>query len=241
MHDHYLVCGYGVKGRSAARALVDDGVDHDDIVVVESQPAAADEARTDGFTAIVGDASRVAVLEEARVREASAVIVAPNRDDSAVLITLTARELNPDTTIVSAVREEENAHLLRQSGADAAITSSEASGRLLGVTMRHPHLGEVVDDLLHTAKGFALAEREVGEAEAGGAVDDASGQVALAVVRDGRLMRYDDPSLGRLRRGDRIVGVPSDDSEAPADGGHANEAPADGAHANEASADGERP
>lgn len=206
--DHYIICGYGVKGRSAARALLDDGVDPDDIVVVEPGQWAAEEARTDGFTSIAGDASRVAVLEEARVRDARAIIVAPHRDDSAVLITLTARELNPDATIVSAVREEQNAHLLRQSGADAAITSSEASGRLLGVTTRNPRLGEVVDDLLHTAQGLALAEREVEEDEIGKLVDSSEDQITLAVVRDGRLLRYDDPSLGPLRRGDRIVGLP---------------------------------
>ena len=54
-----------------------------------------------------------AVLEAADVHEAAAVIVAPDRDDSAVLITLTARELNRGARIVAAVRERENAHLLR--------------------------------------------------------------------------------------------------------------------------------
>jgi len=48
--------------------------------------------------------------------------VAPDRDDTAVLITLTARELNRGVTIVSAVREAESAHLLRESGADSVIT-----------------------------------------------------------------------------------------------------------------------
>ncbi|MGW9475599.1 hypothetical protein ACWGVM_26590, partial [Streptomyces albidoflavus] len=33
--------------------------------------------------------------------------------------------------VVAAVREEENAPLLRQSGADAVITSASAAGRLL--------------------------------------------------------------------------------------------------------------
>ena len=50
---------------------------------------------------------------------ASSVVVAVDRDDAAVLVTLTARELNERATIVAAVREEENVHLLHQSGADS--------------------------------------------------------------------------------------------------------------------------
>ena len=54
---------------------------------------------------------------------AAAVIVTCNRDDTATLITLTARELNPDATIVAAVKDSENAHLLRESGAHRASSS----------------------------------------------------------------------------------------------------------------------
>ena len=63
-------------------------------------------------------------LNEAGVREASSVVVAVDRDDTAVLATLTARELNAKATIVASVREEENVHLLHQSGASSVITSS---------------------------------------------------------------------------------------------------------------------
>lgn len=49
---------------------------------------------------------------------AAGVIVTPNRDDTAVLVTLTARELNSTATIVAGGREQQNLHLLRQGGAD---------------------------------------------------------------------------------------------------------------------------
>ncbi len=216
--DHYVICGFGVKGRSAARALLDEGVDSESIVVVEEAKSAADEANAAGYTVVIGDASRTQVLAEARIERAAAVIIGPDRDDAAVLITLTARELAPEATIVAAVQEEENAHLLRQSGADAAIVSAETSGRLLGLTSRNPPVGAIVSDLLHTAHGLALTEREVAADEVGHPIEDVAGHMTLVVVRDGRMLRYDDPQIGALQQGDRLVGL-AEDGRRAADGG----------------------
>ena len=52
------------------------------------------------------------------VAKASQVIITTDQDASNVLATLTVRQLNPTVPITTSVREEENANLLRQSGAD---------------------------------------------------------------------------------------------------------------------------
>src|SRR5215218_6679401 len=130
LEDHTIVCGYGVKGRSAIETLLAHGVEAGSIVVIDARAEAVEEARRAGHAGVVADASASASLEAAGVRDATAVVVAADRDDSAVLITLTARELNPAVRIVASVRETENAHLLRQSGADSVVVSSGAAGRL---------------------------------------------------------------------------------------------------------------
>jgi len=205
--DHTVICGYGVKGRAAARALRDDGVAAEDIVIVEPGTVAANEAARDGYSVVIGDATRTATLREARVQRARAVIVATDRDDSAVLTTLTARELAPKAAIVAAVREDENKHLLEQSGATSVVTSSETAGRLLGVTSRHPDTARVVEDLLDTAHGLMLVEREVGAMEVGRDAQRTDGQVPVAVLRSGRLVRIDDPDCMPLREGDLLVSL----------------------------------
>ena len=73
-------------------------------------------------------AARPSLRAAGRRRRRRPSIVAPDRDDTAVLITLTARELNRGATIVAAVRDSENAHLLEQGGADSVIVSSGAAG-----------------------------------------------------------------------------------------------------------------
>ncbi|MFP4311516.1 MAG: potassium channel family protein [Nitriliruptoraceae bacterium] len=210
VRDHHLICGYGVKGRAAAQSLQDAGIPAASIVVVERSPETAEEAVRDGYTVVTGDAARTRTLLEAQVQRARSVIVAPERDDAAVLITLTVRELAPEARVVASVRESENAHLLRRSGADAVIVSSETSGRLLGVTSRNPHIAAVVTDLLHTSRGLALEERAVTAEEVGKPVSEAAGLV-LAVVRRDTLLRYDDPALEELLPGDMLLGLPEPD------------------------------
>ena len=205
LHGHTIVCGYGTKGRVAVKTLIGKGIAADRIVVIDPTDAGRARATADGLAAIAGDASSQEVLAEAGIADARSVIVAVDRDDTAILITLTARELNPTAKIVASVREEENVHLLRQGGADGVITSSAAAGRLLGLSSETPQVSEVLEDILSVGQGLDIVEREVDESEVADAASREPGVMCLGVVRDGELIRFDDPRTGELRAGDRLI------------------------------------
>lgn len=208
LRQHVIVCGYGTKGRSAIRSLQSLGTPLDKIVVVDPEPRAIEEANSLGLTGIVGDAGRTEVLRRASVERARAVIVAANRDDAAVLITLTVRQLNPSVPITTSVREEENANLLRQSGADTVITTSATSGRLLGLSTDAPRVVNVVEDLLTGGQGLDLHQRTVSSSEVG--LDARSlRDMVLSVTRGGRTLLFDDPLIGTLQADDVLVVVRS--------------------------------
>jgi voltage-gated potassium channel len=206
MGDHVVIIGYGTKGRSAVDTLVNNGYDREQIVVVDSNPLAKSDANTDGLTVVPGDATRRDVLRTAGVGRASQVIITTDRDDSNVLATLTVRQLNPDAYIVSSVREQENAPLMKQSGADSVITSSDAVGRLLGLSSLSPTLGSVMEDLLTYGEGLEVAERDLLVSEVGQPPQSLPDQV-IAVVRDEKVYRYFDPVVTLLARGDRLIVV----------------------------------
>jgi voltage-gated potassium channel len=128
-----------------------------------------------------------------------------------VLATLTARELNPAATIVAAVRDDENAHLLHESGASSVITSSSAAGRLLGLATTAPHVTDVLEDLLSVGSGLDIVKRPVADDEVGPLGELHSRNPVLAVVRGEELMRFDDPRATDLQRGDAIVTLISHD------------------------------
>jgi voltage-gated potassium channel len=204
LRDHTVVIGYGTKGRAAVRTMIDNGVPASNIVVIDPNAMIVDEATRLGVAGVPGDATRSEVLRTAHVATARQVIVAADRDDSAVLITLSARSLNPRANIVAAVREAENAALLEQSGADTVITSSEAAGRLLGLATSSPFVIEVVEDLLTPGSGLELVERPAVSSEIGKSPLQLKDKV-LAVVRDGELYLPDDAVCVQLVHGDRLV------------------------------------
>jgi voltage-gated potassium channel len=207
VNDHMIIVGYGTKGRGAVDSLLALGTAADHIVVIDSSPDAIEEARTRGFTAVLGDATRTSVLTDALVARAASVIVTCHRDDTATLVTLTARELNPVVTIVAAVKEAENAHLLRESGATTVVISSEASGRLLGLATRQPRSVEVLEDLIVAGEGLELVERPAAAAEVGGPVLAAAGQLPVAIVRGGERIAFNDDRCRIVEEGDVVVSL----------------------------------
>lgn len=206
LHDHVVIVGYGTKGSAAASTLIGRGVPRSRIVIVDPSPKVVQAAADEGFVAVAGDATRSDVLLRAEVGRAKEIVVAAQRDDTAVLVTLTARQLNRDAHIIVSVREEENAPLLRQSGADAVITSSSAAGRLLGLSMLSPSVGRVMDDLITYGSGLDLIERPVEAAEVGRAPREIH-DLVVSIKRGDRLLDHDDPEAGPLRAGDRLIAI----------------------------------
>jgi voltage-gated potassium channel len=206
MQQHVVVIGYGTKGRSAVQTLVKNGTERESIVVVDPSNVALGEAHADGLAVVTGDASRRDVLRRAGVENARQVIITSNRDDTTVLATLTVRQLNPEAHIVAAVREQDNVPLVRQSGANAVVTSSDAVGRLVGLSSISPPLASVLEDLLTAGEGLEVAERELLVNEVGKAPQSLPDQV-IAILRDEKVYRYFDPTVTQLARGDRLVVV----------------------------------
>ncbi|WP_112271145.1 potassium channel family protein [Lentzea terrae] len=206
VRDHVVVVGYGTKGRSAVAALMGDGVEPGSIVVVDTVQESLDAASAIGLVTVHGSGTRNDVLRVAGAARARAIVVAPNRDDTAVLITLTARELAPKAQIVASVRERENEHLLKQSGADSVVVSSETAGRLLGMATATPTVVAMVEDLLTPDAGLAIAERDVEPGEIGGSPRHLS-DIVLGVVRGGTLYRVDAPEADAIEPGDRLLYV----------------------------------
>jgi voltage-gated potassium channel len=203
-------------GRGAVEALLANGTSRDDVVVVDRLSAAVAAAGEAGLVGIVADATHTSTWSYARLAEARAVVVTCNRDDTATLVTLTARELNASVPISVAVREAENAHLLAQSGATTVVLSSEAAGRLVGLSTQAPGAIGVLEDLLEAGRGLELTERIVDADEIGGPPDGSRGVgLPIAIVRGGGRISFDDPAFARVQAGDIVVSLSGVSRPAP--------------------------
>ncbi|MBV9319394.1 MAG: potassium channel family protein [Mycobacterium sp.] len=208
VRNHTVVIGYGTKGKTAVTAMLGDELGPSEVVVVDTDQAALSHASAAGLVTVHGDATKSDVLRLAGAQHASSIIVATNRDDTAVLVTLTAREIAPKAKIVASIRQAENQHLLQQSGADSVVVSSETAGRLLGIATTTPTVVEMIEDLLTPEAGFAIAERQVEQNEVGGSARHLR-DIVLGVVRDGHLLRVDAPEVDAIEATDRLLYIRS--------------------------------
>lgn len=204
VRNHTIVIGYGTKGKTAVTAMVGDGIPPGEIVVVDTEQSALDSASASGLVTVRGDANRSDVLRLAGAQHAATIIVATSSDPTAVMVTLSARELAPDAKIIASIREAENQHLLQQSGADSVVVSSETAGRLLGIAKKAPAVVELIEDLLTPHAGLAIAEKEVDPTQIGGSPRHLP-MIVLGVVRGDELLRVDDPRADAMEAGDRLL------------------------------------
>ncbi|CAL8980106.1 Glutathione-regulated potassium-efflux system protein KefC [Propionicimonas sp. T2.31MG-18] len=207
MRNHTVVIGYGTTGQSAIATLLRSGAQADRTVVIDTDPQAVAAANRHGLAAFEGDATARELLHRAELPKAREVIITVGRDDTAILTTLTVRQLNRGAHVVVVVRDSLNVPLIRQSGADAVVTSSDAVGRLMGLSSLSPQLGEVIEDLLTANSGLEITQRQVTREEDGRLPSELGEEKVLAVVRNRTLRRYYELGGDTLRTGDQVVVV----------------------------------
>ena len=216
LKDHVIICGYGASGAEALRELVRRGTPAKDVVVVDERQAALEAAEACGATVLAGDATHNAVLEAARVGQAKAVMVAAERDDTNVLIVLTARRLGAQARISAVIRAAENEDIARQAGADTVINPTSFAGLLLAGSTAGSHVADYLADLAASDGRVTLRERPVAQHEVGGPLGRLDTGMGLRVYRGDQCFGFWEPEAQRLEAGDSIVEVlPCDERVLP--------------------------
>jgi voltage-gated potassium channel len=201
---HLVVCGFGVKGRSALEYLRHYSPDME-VVAIDDRSDALEAANAMGVTGILGDAFDPEILKAAEIGRAKTVVVSLDSDDHTVLTILRVRELNSKVKIVASCREQSNGELITSSGADEVIVSSSSAGRLLGMAAEAPDAAEVMNDLLTFGAGLDIDEWTV--TEAGDDPETDPEDTVIAIIRDGNVIRPSEPGCLPTQVGDRVVYV----------------------------------
>ena len=204
---HVIVCGYGSTGEASVRELLARGVPLDDIIVVDLNAERLRMAEELGVATVEGDATHNAVLGVAKVADAASIIVAPGRDDTAVLILLTIRSLAATGSIAVRIEKEENERLARDAGADIIVNPIHVGGQLLAGSTVGPHIVDYVSDLITRGGQCELHERLVSEAEIGNSARSIESGQVLRIYRDGCAYGFWETEVQMLVPGDSIIEV----------------------------------
>jgi voltage-gated potassium channel len=147
LHDHILIAGFGVSNDKALEELLARGTLPKRIVVIDNDRDALDRAAECGVAVLQGDATRDETLLAAHVDRASALLISTGRDDSNILVVLTARKLSAKVNISVTISETDNEDLAKQAGADTVINPVSFTGLLLAGSLEGPYRAEYLSDL----------------------------------------------------------------------------------------------
>jgi voltage-gated potassium channel len=141
---HVVVCGFGRIGSVLAHSLSASSAG---FVVIEAEEVKADQAREQGYLSIHGDATGEAVLRAAGVMRAHALATVISNDALNVFITLSARALNPDLSIVARGELPSTESKLLQAGANKVVLPSNIGAERIAELLLHEESARFIDGL----------------------------------------------------------------------------------------------
>jgi voltage-gated potassium channel len=207
---HYIICGAGRVGRSAARELKRRPAAF--VIIDSNEPKAARFA--DEFLVMIGDATKEQTLRQAHIERARGLVAATTTDAANLYIVLTARSLNPKLKIIARASEEDSEKHLRTAGADEVISPYSFAGHRIAQTFLQPHVVSFLD----TATTHLGMDLEIGEVHivqgsrfAGVTVESSRirqdrGVIILAIKR-AQGMRFNPSPEDRIEPGDCLIAM----------------------------------
>jgi len=142
MSDHIVIAGYGITGKSVARAAEITNIPY---TVIELNPdiiRKEKSVRRPFF--IFGDAVQEEVLRHAGVQRARALVVVVSEQEAVPLIVNKARNMSPGIFIIARTQHIRNAQYLLDLGADEVVSEEyEAAREIFTRALKKYHLPDL--------------------------------------------------------------------------------------------------
>lgn len=203
LQDQYIICGFGRVGRQVTRNLSAAGEPY---VVVDERPENREYAAELQLRFIEASPSDDVALRAAGIDRARAVLACVDSDAENIFITLSARELRPDVTIIARASAEDSEKKLLRAGADRVISPYSTSGNEMARLALHPQVTGSID----VAPEYRMEEIAIGMgcAGAGKRIDEVRGGALIIGVRrpDGSFQAQP-PADAPLAPGDALVAL----------------------------------
>lgn len=215
MKNHYIICGYGRIGRDVADDLREANLPY---LVIDSKPERCQLLQERGVPFVDGDATLDDTLIEAGIERARAIVGALNDDASNVMMTVTARGLNPQLFIVARAALPESEKKLMRAGADEVISPYKVGARRISMAMLRPAVNNFINAVLYDSELQAEFTETTIEADSpfvGQTLEEAGlahgrDVLPIAILHNSRLI-FTPPANTVLHAGDTlIIVVPTD-------------------------------
>ena len=129
MKNHYIIAGGGREGEEIASKLKAKKKDY---IIIEKDEKTAEKLKQKGYFVESKDVTDEEVLKEANISEAKVLILTLPEVEKNLLITITAKELNPKIEIYARCDKPSFASKLKRAGAKKVVVPEiEAANKIL--------------------------------------------------------------------------------------------------------------
>ena len=157
LKDHYIVCGVGRVGSNVAHELVTTGR-HCVVVDTELQHIESYLTRQPEQLYLHGDATDNDILIAAGIHRARGVFAVASDDSQNLVISLSAKQLNPKLRVVARCHDVKNVEKTRRAGADEIVSPDFTGGLRIVSAMVRPHVVSFLDDMLKSEDNLRMEE-----------------------------------------------------------------------------------
>jgi voltage-gated potassium channel len=207
---HFIVCG---AGRIGAYVIEELRADHKPFVVVEFDGPTVERhlGEDPRLLAFAGDAADDAVLERAGIARARGVFAVTGDDSKNLVVSLSAKQLNPAVRVVARVHDPRNAAKTIRAGADEIVSPDFTGGHRIASLMIRPQMVSLVDELLRAGERLAVEEVTVPSRPFPLQVGALGRSVEwlLVAIRDGAQWRFNPPDDAMVSAGQALVVIAS--------------------------------
>lgn len=209
LSNHYVICGVGSVGLHVLRELIETKRPH---VIIEDDSKkiekVLDTYRDTLF--IEGDATESDVLVSAGVKEAKGVFAVTGDDNRNLVISFSAKQLNPALRVVARCHELKNTEKMKNAGADAVVSPSFIGGMRMASEMVRATVVSFLDTMLRDKKkNLRVEELSPPDSFAGRPVSALHlkeyPSTLLLAVRAGDAWTYNPPVDYIINAGDTLI------------------------------------
>lgn len=217
LRQHIIVAGAGRTGRQVVREIKAAGIPY---VMIEQDADQAEKLRALFPDALLfeGDATRDETLVQARVGAAKGLVSCLSADTDNLFVCLSARDLQPNLTIVARAYDEETMQKLYKAGADHVVSPNLIGGIRMASMLVRPQVVSFLDvvtcgdglslrmEQVRIPANSALADHTLAEAK----LRQKTGLIVIAVRRiderqkEGKLIYNPGPDA-LVRSGDVLI------------------------------------
>ena len=162
MRKHYIICGIGRVGTNVAHELE---VTSRPYVVIETDKEAIERylERHPEALCTHADSGEDRALIEAGIEHAAGVFAVTGDDSKNLVITLSAKLLNPAARVVARCHDINYTDKIRKVGADAIVSPDFTGGMRIVSSMVRPKVVSFLDEMLFTANALRVEEVHIPE------------------------------------------------------------------------------